>query len=289
VNGTILKVGDHLIDLSFPVVMGIVNATPDSFSDGGSLASGTSAGFKVSVDKALTLAAGMLQDGAAIIDVGGESTRPGAAALSEQEELDRVVPVIEAIRSRLDIAVSVDTSTPAVMVAAIAAGAGLVNDVRALRRPGALRAVAGLDTAVCLMHMRGEPSTMQQNVQYEDVVSQVSSFLAERVEACAEQGIGRERILLDPGFGFGKSVEHNYQLLRQLSTLRSLGLPLLVGMSRKSMLGAVTGRSVDRRVHAGVAATMLALQGGAAIIRTHDVAPVIDAIRVHRACSGAGH
>ena len=288
-SGTFLKVGDQVIDLSVPVVMGIVNATPDSFSDGGRLASGASAGFKVSVDKALALADRMLQQGAALLDVGGESTRPGAASLSAQEELDRVIPVIEAIRARLDIAISVDTSTPVVMVEAIAAGAGLVNDVRALRRPGALAAVAGLDVAICLMHMRGEPGTMQQDVQYEDVVAQVRAFLAERVDICIGHGIARSRLLVDPGFGFGKSVEQNYRLLRELSQVQGLGLPLLVGMSRKSMLGAVTGRPVDERIHAGVAASVLALQGGAAIIRTHDVAPVVDAIRVHRAWSGASH
>ncbi len=288
-SGTFLKVGDHVIDLSVPAVMGIVNATPDSFSDGGRLASGASAGFKVSVDKALALADRMLQQGAALLDVGGESTRPGAASLSAQEELDRVIPVIEAIRARLDIAISVDTSTPVVMVEAIAAGAGLVNDVRALRRPGALAAVAGLDVAICLMHMRGEPGTMQQDVQYEDVVAQVRAFLAERVDICIGHGIARSRLLVDPGFGFGKSVEQNYRLLRELSQFQGLGLPLLVGMSRKSMLGAVTGRPVDERIHAGVAASVLALQGGAAIIRTHDVAPVVDAIRVHRAWSGASH
>ncbi len=286
-NGTFLKVGDHVIDLSVPVVMGIVNATPDSFSDGGRLASAGSFDFKISVDKALALAERMLQEGAAILDVGGESTRPGAASLGEQEELDRVIPVIEAIRARLDIAISVDTSTPVVMMEAIAAGAGLVNDVRALRRPGAVEAVAGREVAICLMHMRGEPGTMQQDVQYVDVVAQVRAFLVERVEHCVAQGIAPSRLVLDPGFGFGKSVEQNYRLLRELSQFQTLGLPLLVGMSRKSMLGAVTERPVDERVHAGVAASVLALLGGAAIIRTHDVAPVIDAIRVHRAFSGA--
>jgi dihydropteroate synthase len=287
VSVTSLKVGDHVIDLSVPVVMGIVNATPDSFSDGGRLAAGASAEFQISIDKALTLAERMLQEGASLIDVGGESTRPGAASLSEQEELDRVIPVIEAIRARLDTAISVDTSTPAVMAEAIAAGAGLVNDVRALRRPGALAAVAGRDVAICLMHMRGEPGTMQQDVQYEDVVAEVQAFLAERVDACVSHGIARSRLVLDPGFGFGKSVEQNYRLLRELPRMQALGLPVLVGMSRKSMLGAVTGRPVDERVHAGVAASVLALQGGASILRTHDVAPLIDAIRIQRAFAGA--
>lgn len=286
-NGTFLKVGEHLIDLSVPVVMGIVNVTPDSFSDGGRLAACVSTRFQVSVDKALMVAERMLQEGAAIIDVGGESTRPGAASLSEQEELDRVIPVIQAIHARFDIAISVDSSTPAVMVEAAEAGAGMVNDVRALRRPGALAAVAGLDVAICLMHMRGEPDTMQKNVEYEDVVAEVLTFLAERVEVCVGQGIARSRLVLDPGFGFGKSVEQNYQLLRDLPRFQGLRLPLLVGMSRKSMLGAVTGRPIDERVHAGVAASVLALQGGAAILRTHDVATVMDAIRIQRAFAGA--
>lgn len=287
-NGNSLKVGDSVIDLSIPVVMGILNVTPDSFSDGGRLrADAPFSRFAVSVDKALDQAARMLAEGAAILDIGGESTRPGAQPLSEQEELDRVLPVVEAIRGRLEIAVSVDTSTPGVMKAAIAAGAGLVNDVRALQRPGAVAAVAAGDSAICLMHMRGEPGTMQQEIHYEDVVEEVLAFLLQRIAVCEKAGIARSRLIVDPGFGFGKTVGHNWLLLQKLQCFQRLGLPILAGISRKSMLGAVTGRPVNERVHAGIAAAMQALRGGAAIIRTHDVAPTIDAIKIHCACEGA--
>lgn len=290
VNSLSLKVGDSVIDLSVPIVMGIVNVTPDSFSDGGLFRSGSeSSPFKVSVDNAVAHASRMLEQGAVMLDVGGESTRPGAKPLSVQEELDRVIPVVEAIRARLDAAVSVDTSTPEVMSAAIAAGACLVNDVRALQRPGAMDAVLAAPVAVCVMHMRGEPASMQQDVHYEDVVDEVLAFLVRRIADCENAGISRSRLIVDPGFGFGKSVVHNYQLLQQLQRFTALGLPILAGVSRKSMLGAVTGRAVDERVHAGIAATMHALRGGASIIRTHDVAPTIDAIRIHCAVAGAGH
>jgi dihydropteroate synthase len=207
--------------------------------------------------------------------------------LSEQEELDRVIPVLEAIQDRLDVAVSVDTSTPGVMLAAVAAGAGFVNDVRALQRPGAVAAVSSGKSAVCLMHMRGEPGTMQQEIHYDDVVEEVLAFLRQRIAVCEAAGILRSRLILDPGFGFGKTVRHNWLLLQNLHCFKSLGLPILAGISRKSMLGAVTGRPVDERVHAGVAAAMLALRGGAAIIRTHDVAPTVDAIKIHCAVEGA--
>jgi len=288
VNGNSLKVGDRVIDLSVPVVMGIVNVTPDSFSDGGKLRTDTpSSRFTVSIDKALAQAESMLAEGATILDIGGESTRPGARPLSEQEELDRVIPVLEAIQDRLDVAVSVDTSTPGVMLAAVAAGAGFVNDVRALQRPGAVAAVSSGKSAVCLMHMRGEPGTMQQEIHYDDVVEEVLAFLRQRIAVCEAAGILRSRLILDPGFGFGKTVRHNWLLLQNLHCFKSLGLPILVGISRKSMLGAVTGRPVDERVHAGVAAAMLALRGGAAIIRTHDVAPTVDAIKIHCAVEGA--
>ncbi len=287
-NGNSLKVGDRVIDLSVPVVMGIVNVTPDSFSDGGKLRTDTpSSRFTVSIDKALAQAESMLAEGATILDIGGESTRPGARPLSEQEELDRVIPVLEAIQDRLDVAVSVDTSTPGVMLAAVAAGAGFVNDVRALQRPGAVAAVSSGKSAVCLMHMRGEPGTMQQEIHYDDVVEEVLAFLRQRIAVCEAAGILRSRLILDPGFGFGKTVRHNWLLLQSLHCFKSLGLPILAGISRKSMLGAVTGRPVDERVHAGVAAAMLALRGGAAIIRTHDVAPTVDAIKIHCAVEGA--
>ena len=288
VNSFSLKVGDRVIDLSVPIVMGILNVTPDSFSDGGRLrADASSSCFKVSVEKALEQAESMLAQGAAILDIGGESTRPGAQSLSEQEELDRVIPVVEAIRDRLDVAVSVDTSTPGVMAAAIAAGAGFVNDVRALQRPGALEEAGRGETAICLMHMRGEPGTMQHNTLYESVVDEVFAFLAQRIAVCESAGIVRKRLVVDPGFGFGKSVGDNYVLLQQLGRFQALGVPILAGISRKSMLGAVTGRDVDQRLHAGVAATVHALRGGATIIRTHDVAPTIDAIKIHCAIEGA--
>lgn len=282
-----IKVGDRIIDLNFPAVMGILNVTPDSFSDGGQFHAGSESGvFRIALDKTLAHAAAMLASGASIIDVGGESTRPGAQAISEQEEADRVLPVVEAIAQRLDVAVSVDTSTPSVMTAAIGLGAGLINDVRALGRAGALAALAPQGAAVCLMHMRGQPETMQDGADYADVVDEVMAFLRARIDACREAGIARERLIVDPGFGFGKTAAHNYQLLRQLNCFQSLGLPILIGVSRKSMLGAATGRAVDQRLAAGIAATMVALQHGAAIVRTHDVAQTIDAINIHRAIAG---
>jgi dihydropteroate synthase len=283
-----IKVGDRIIDLSTPRVMGILNVTPDSFSDGGQFHAGSESGvFRIALDKTLAHAEAMLVSGASIIDVGGESTRPGAQAIGEQEEADRVLPVIEAIVRRLDVAVSVDTSTPSVMRAAIGLGAGLVNDVRALGRAGALDALVHQDAAICLMHMRGQPETMQNDADYGDVVEEVMVFLRARIDACLERGIARERLILDPGFGFGKTAAHNYQLLRELNRFQSLGLPILIGVSRKSMLGAATGRAVDLRLAAGIAATMVALLNGATIVRTHDVAQTIDAINIHRAIAGA--
>lgn len=287
VSDSTIKVGDRIIDLSVPRVMGILNATPDSFSDGGQFHAGNGSGvFHIALDKTLAHADAMLAAGASIIDVGGESTRPGAQAISEQEEADRVLPVVEAIASRLDVAVSVDSSTPSVMCAAISLGAGLVNDVRALGRAGALEALVHQDAAICLMHMRGQPKTMQNEVDYADVVEEVMAFLRERIDACLKAGINRNRLILDPGFGFGKTPAHNYQLLRELEKFKALGLPILIGVSRKSMLGAATGRDVDQRLAAGIAATMVALQHGANIIRTHDVASTIDAINIHRAIAG---
>lgn len=282
-----LKVGDRLIDLSTPKVMGILNVTPDSFSDGGQFRSGSDSGvFRIALDKTLAHAEAMLAAGASIIDVGGESTRPGAQVISESEEIDRVLPVIEAIMARLDVAVSVDTSTPSVMTAAIALGAGLINDVRALGRAGAIEALSQQDAAICLMHMRGQPQTMQSEAKYSNVVDEVITFLKSRIEACVAAGIDRTRLIVDPGFGFGKTPAHNYQLLRDLAKLQSLELPILIGVSRKSMLGAATGREVQQRVAAGIAATMFGLQQGAAIIRTHDVAQTSDAINVYLAILG---
>lgn len=255
-------------------VMGILNVTPDSFSDGGQFNS---------LDAALFRAEQMVNEGATWLDVGGESTRPGAADVAEQEELDRVVPVIDALQRRFDVKISVDTSKAAVMAAAVSAGAAMINDVRALREPGALAVVAASNVLVCLMHMAGQPRTMQQAPAYDNVVNDVKVFLQERIDACVAAGISAERIWLDPGFGFGKSVEHNYQLLAHLADFRSLGRPLLVGVSRKSMLGAVTGRDTNERLAASVSAATIAMLQGAEIIRVHDVAATVDAMKVVQA------
>ena len=262
----------RLGDLSFatPAVMGVLNVTPDSFSDGGRFADR---------DAAVRHAEAMANAGAALVDIGGESTRPGADAVTEQQELDRVIPVVEAIRSRIDLPMSVDTSKPGVMRAAAAAGAALINDVRALREPGALEAAAATGGPVCLMHMQGQPRTMQANPHYTDVTVEVTSFLQERLAACADAGIGRERLLIDPGFGFGKTLRHNVELLANLRQLAAIGPPLLVGLSRKSSLGALTGRELDERLPASLAAAVVAVMHGASIVRAHDVAETVDAIK----------
>lgn len=282
-----LSAGARQIDLSAPVCMGIINTTPDSFSDGAELARDDADGFVVHVDHALRRAESMLKEGAMFVDVGGESTRPGAAEVSEQEEMDRVLPVIEAIHANLDVCISVDTSSPRVMIEALIAGAELVNDVRALNREGALAAVAASQAAVCLMHMQGQPGTMQDNIHYDNVLDDVAAYLRARRQACLDVGIAPERLLIDPGFGFGKSPQHNYHLLKHLPDLVRLGSPVLVGVSRKSMIGAATGRPVEQRLAGSVAAATLALQGGASIIRSHDVAATMDAIRVHCAFQDA--
>ncbi len=257
--------------MSQPVVMGILNVTPDSFSDGARYST---------ADAALGHAAQMVREGAAIIDVGGESTRPGAAAVDEQSEIARIVPVIERIASTLDVAVSVDTSKPGVMAAAVAAGACIVNDVYALRAAGAREWAAGAAVGVCLVHMQGEPRTMQENPQYSDVVAEVAAFLARERDACIAAGIARDAIALDPGIGFGKGPEHNLTLLRNLSRFAGLGAPLTVGVSRKSLIGRILGRPVDGRLYGGLGLAALAVGMGARIVRTHDVAPTIDAIRM---------
>ena len=266
------------LDLSRPRVMGILNVTPDSFSDGGRF---------TAIDAALRQAERMLAEGADILDVGGESTRPGAAAVSLEQEMDRVLPVIERIHAELDVPVSIDTSKPELMRAAIAAGAGMVNDVNALSAPGAIAAVADAAVPVCLMHMQGEPRTMQAAPQYDDVVADILGYLGRRVAACEDGGIARRRLLLDPGFGFGKTLQHNLVLLRELGAFRGMGLPVLVGISRKSMLGAVTGRAVDERLAAGIAAAVLAVERGARIVRVHDVAETVDALKMWRAVMDA--
>jgi dihydropteroate synthase len=265
--------GKFQFDLERPLVMGIVNVTPDSFSDGGHHATTT---------PAIAHALQLIEDGADILDIGGESTRPGAAAVSVGEELDRVLPVIEGLRG-VAIPISIDTFKPEVMRAALAAGASMVNDINALQEAGALEAVAAGDAAVCLMHKQGTPQTMQQQPQYQDAVAEVSAFLRERLVATMAAGVARDRIVIDPGFGFGKTVEHNLNLLRELETFCALGVPLLAGLSRKSMLGAVTGRDVNERLAASVAAALLAVQRGAAIVRVHDVRETVDALKLWQA------
>lgn len=259
--------------------MGILNVTPDSFSDGGR--------FRAP-EAARARAREMVREGAAIIDIGGESTRPGAAPVSEQQELERVIPVIRALAAECPVPLSIDTSKPAVMREAVAAGAGMINDVLALRAPAALETAAGLGVPVCLMHMQGEPRSMQRAPRYDDVVAEVAGFLQRRVDACIAAGIPTERLLIDPGFGFGKTLGHNLSLLRHLSRLTQLNLPLLVGISRKSMLGAALGeRPVEGRLAAGLAAALLAVRAGAVIVRSHDVAATVDALRLVEAVESA--
>ncbi|WP_444919940.1 dihydropteroate synthase [Microbulbifer sp. CnH-101-G] len=270
--------GKHTLDLSSPVVMGVLNTTPDSFSDGGSY---YQAGM-LDLSLVLRRAEQMLLEGAAIIDVGGESTRPGADPISEQEELDRVLPVVDAICARLDVVVSVDTSTPAVMREAAVVGAGLINDVRALERDGALEAAAQTGLPVCLMHMQGQPNTMQSAPAYGDVVAEVANYLAGRIKACEAAGISREHLLLDPGFGFGKTDAHNLALLRALSQLGPAETPILAGLSRKSMIGRLLQREVEDRLPGSLALAMLAAQRGAKILRVHDVAETVDVLHLQK-------
>lgn len=273
-----LRCKSRVLDLTAPIVMGVLNVTPDSFSDGGHYRQ---------LDAAIAHARQMAGDGAALIDVGGESTRPGAQPVAEQEELDRVIPVIESLRRELDVLVSVDTMKPAVMRAAVDAGAELINDVNALRASGALAAAHETGAAVCLMHMQGEPRTMQQSPVYSDVLEEVRDFLAQRLRACETAGISREQVLLDPGFGFGKSLEHNLSLLGNLEPLTALGCPLMAGLSRKFMFQRLLNLPVEQRLHAGLAAAALAVFQGASIIRTHDVKPTIDALKVAAAVRAA--
>lgn len=254
--------------------MGILNITPDSFSDGGRFTAPA---------VALVHARQMAADGAAIIDIGGESTRPGAESVTEQEEIDRVVPVIEALHSAVDVPISVDTSKPGVMRAAVAAGAVMINDVRALQAEGALDAAAQLQQAVCLMHMQGQPATMQEAPQYDDVVAEVTQFLSLRVAECLQAGLGKDLIVVDPGFGFGKTPADNIELLANLRQLLDIGSPLMIGVSRKSTLGAITGREVSGLLPASIAAAVIAVERGAHIVRAHDVAETVDALRVARA------
>ena len=273
-----LPCGSRFLDMSVPHVMGILNVTPDSFSDGGRFSR---------LDAALRHAEAMLAAGATLIDVGGESTRPGALPVSVEEELERVAPVVEAIQARLDVVVSVDTSTPEVIRECAALGAGMVNDVRSLSRPGALQAAAESQMAVCLMHMRGEPATMQDAPHYDDLLGEVADFLRQRMQLCVAAGIDHQRIVLDPGFGFAKTLAHNLSLFRQLDALNQLGRPLLVGVSRKSMIGQVLGRPVEERLSDSLALAALAVAKGARIVRVHDVAQTVDAIRMIAAVEAA--
>lgn len=271
-----LKLPQRSLSLAAPRVMGIVNCTPDSFFDGGRHAT---------LDAALAHARSMIKDGADIVDVGGESTRPGSAPISEAEEIDRVVPLIAALRRESDIVISIDTMKPEVMRAACRAGAELVNDVFALQAPGALEAVRELGAAVCLMHMRGEPRTMQHAPHYDDVVAEVCGFLARRIVTCVDAGIDRARLCVDPGIGFGKRLPHNLALLRALPQLRGLECPVLLGVSRKSMFADLLDRPPAERLPGALAVTAIAVAQGVAIVRTHDVRATVDAVRVAQALS----
>jgi dihydropteroate synthase len=266
-----LRCGRFELSLERPLVMGVVNVTPDSFSDGGKY---------LDHQDAIAHARRLVGEGADIVDVGGESTRPGAAPVSEAEELQRILPVLEALR---EVPVSVDTRRPKVMQAALGAGASMINDIEALRAPGALDAVSRTDCGVCLMHMQGEPGTMQADPRYGDVVNEVKAFLAGRIAACERAGITRDRIVADPGFGFGKTLEHNLALLRRLGEFAGLGVPILAGWSRKSSLGRITGRDAGERLAGSLAAALLALLGGARILRVHDVKETRDAVLVFEA------
>ena len=268
-----LHCGSFHLDLIRPLVMGIVNVTPDSFSDGG---------HHLQRDVALAHAQQLIAEGADILDIGGESTRPGAQPVSTQQEMDRVLPVIEGLRG-VPVPLSIDTHKPEVMRAALVAGVGMVNDINALQSAGALEAIQASDAAICLMHKQGTPQTMQAQPQYEDVMGDVLEFLRERVAAVQAAGIARERIVVDPGFGFGKTLVHNLTLLRGLDTFVGLGVPVLAGLSRKSMLGAITGNDVGHRLHASVAAALIAVQRGASIVRVHDVQATVEVLKIWNA------
>ena len=266
-----MQFGKYFIDLSQPQVMGILNVTPDSFSDGGK---------HTNVSQALDHALRMIEEGATFIDIGGESTRPGAPDVSLQEELDRTIPVIEAVAKNTPCVISIDTSKADVMREAVKAGAGLINDVRALQEPGALQVAAEAQVPVCLMHMQGQPRTMQQSPEYDDVVNDVVQFLLARTKVCEEAGIAKDKILFDPGYGFGKSLEHNYTLVKHLPSLMKLGYPVLVGMSRKSMIGNLLNRKVDERLAGSISLATIVAQMGAQIIRVHDVKETADAVNI---------
>lgn len=269
-----LIAGTKRLSLASPVVMGILNVTPDSFSDGGKFSS---------FELACKHADEMVAQGAKIIDIGGESTRPGAADVSVEDELARVIPLVSYVAKHHDVWISVDTSKPEVMRQAVNAGAHLINDVRALMEPGALETAAQLNVPICLMHMQGEPRSMQSAPEYQDVIVDVSEFLTERIQACLDAGIPREHLLIDPGFGFGKTLEHNYELLAKLETFAQFELPILIGLSRKSMIGNLLGRPTSERLAGSLAGAMIAAQKGAHIIRVHDVPETMDMLKVLQA------
>lgn len=274
----VLHCGKQTLDLAQAQVMGIVNVTPDSFSDGGRYNN---------LEVALQHALHMHALGASIIDIGGESTRPGAAVVSAQQELDRVAPLVELIAAECDAVISVDSSTPVVIQESARLGAGLINDVRSLQRDGALEAAAASGLPVCLMHMRGEPQTMQNEPHYADVAAEVITFLQERMTACAQAGISAERIVLDPGFGFAKNTQHNYELFQRLPELLELQRPLLIGVSRKSMVGNILAKPVKQRLYGSLALAMMALERGAKILRVHDVAETMDVLKIFNAVQSA--
>ncbi|MCG8612141.1 MAG: dihydropteroate synthase [Pseudomonadales bacterium] len=275
-----MRIGSRQFEDGLPLVMGVLNVTPDSFSDGGRFTQG---------DVALKQAERMVSEGASIIDIGGESTRPGAKPVSAQEEIDRVMPIVERVNGELDVAISVDTSSPELMALAISAGVDLINDVRALTSSGAIESVLFADVSVCLMHMQGTPGTMQSSPAYDSVTEDVFRFLEARTQACIEAGIECARIILDPGFGFGKKLEHNLSLLANLGDFSVLNQPILIGVSRKSMFGDLLGRPVDERLIGSVVAAALAVERGAAIIRVHDVGETLDALKVVTAVRNVGN
>lgn len=266
--------GDKILDLTQPCIMGILNVTPDSFSDGGRFFDPASA---------IAKARQMVQEGASIIDVGGESTRPGAQAVEVSEEIRRVIPIVKALHGELDVVISIDTCKPEVMTQSVEAGAGMINDVNALRADGAISTAADLQVPVCLMHMQGDPRSMQHEPKYNNVVAEIQKFLHVRIQNCVDAGISRSQLIVDPGFGFGKTLSHNLQLMRQLSEFKTLQVPLLVGLSRKSMIGMILERPVDQREYGSIALASLAIWQGASILRVHDVRGTMDAMKVCRA------
>jgi dihydropteroate synthase len=279
---TVITCGERTLDLSQPIIMGVLNVTPDSFSDGGQLYQDAALSHSLLLKRAEQ----MVLDGAQLLDVGGESTRPGATPVSESEELDRVLGAVEVLTRHVDAVISVDTSTPSVMTESARLGAGLLNDVRGFRRPGALEAASVTGLPVCIMHMQGEPDTMQQNPEYDDVMSGVRDFFTDRLNACEAAGLSRGQVILDPGFGFGKTAEHNFHLLARLKELCLTEQPILVGLSRKSMIASVVDKSPEERVFASVALALMAVERGASIVRVHDVAATADALAMWRALPG---